>query len=178
MEIVTPRLTLRPLGPEYLASTHAYASDPVHTRYMMYLPHESEAETLGFLEDCAREWSKSRPAFYEFAVLLDGAHVGGVSLYREGDDLELAWIIAPDHLGHGYAVEAARALVDWAVENLGATRFIAHCDSENLASARVMEKLGMVRTDSAGVRKNRGSDALRTEYAYALTVSPRRPCGF
>lgn len=172
MEIKTERLTLRPLGPEYLESTHAYAADPETTKYMMFLPVDSIDETRRFLSDCEREWQKSIPGFYEFAVLLCGVHIGGVSLYFDTapDVGELGWILSPGYQGRGYATEAARALIEWGREALGVRHFIAHCDAENAASQAVMDRLGLNLTDDAGTRKNRGSDEVRRECMYELWV--------
>ena len=39
--IHTERLTLKPLGIQYLETVHEYASDPENTKYMMYLPNET-----------------------------------------------------------------------------------------------------------------------------------------
>jgi RimJ/RimL family protein N-acetyltransferase len=47
--------------------------------------------------------------------------------------------------GHGYATEAARALLQWAFDTLDLNRVQAQTDTRNLASARVLEKLGFVR---------------------------------
>lgn len=50
----------------------------------------------------------------------------------------------------------------------GPSRFIAHCDSENTASRRVMEKLGMSLREISHGRKNRSSDEERDECLYEL----------
>lgn len=173
MEIKTPRLALRPMAMGYLATVHAYASDPDTTRFMMFLPNETLEETAQFIREAEAEWQKDAPAYYEFAVLLDGAHIGAISVYStdEPGEGELGWIFDKAYWGNGYATEAARALIDYASHHLGFTRFIAHCDAENRGSSRVMEKLGMRYTGSAGGRKNRSSDEERTELTYELTQS-------
>ncbi len=51
---------------------------------------------------------------------------------------EAAW-------GHGYATEAAGALLRWAFDTLDLNRVQAEADTRNAASARVLEKLGFVR---------------------------------
>ena len=63
-----------------------------------------------------------------------------------------------------------RALLDFARERLGITRFIAHCDAENAASYRVMEKLGMKRISVTGGRKNKAADGESEECTYRLDV--------
>ncbi len=47
--------------------------------------------------------------------------------------------------GQGFATEAARLILDFGFETLGIHRVRAGCDSENAASLRVLEKLGMRR---------------------------------
>ena len=170
--IKTKRLTLVPLSAEHLESAYAYSSDPENTKYMMFLPVDSIEETRKFIEDCQRELEKDVPGYYEFAVLLDGKHIGGVNLYFDTapDIGELGWLFLPEYQGRGYATEAARALLEWGRDTLGIRHFIAHCDAANLASQGVMRKLGMTLTDAAGTRKNRGSDELRREYLYELFV--------
>ena len=170
--IQTNRLTLVPLGMEHLESAYAYSSDAENTKYMMFLPMDSIDEARQFIEDSQAELQKEAPGYYEFAVLLEGAHIGGVSLYLDtAPDLgELGWLLLPEYQGRGYATEAARALLEWGRDALGIRHFIAHCDAENLASQGVMKKLGMTLADATGTRKNRGSDEARREYLYELRL--------
>ena len=59
-------------------------------------------------------------------------------------EIELGYGVHPDFRNHGYATEAARALLRWASEQPGVKRVIAHCDEDNIASQRVVEKAGMI----------------------------------
>jgi RimJ/RimL family protein N-acetyltransferase len=68
-----------------------------------------------------------------------------VSTFAEaGDraDVEIGWMVAREHWGHGYATEAALALRDWALGERALTRLISLIQHENLRSVRVAEKLG------------------------------------
>ena len=49
----------------------------------------------------------------------------------------------PPRRGQGYAGEAARALTEWALGQPGVRRVTAECLEDNLASIRVLEKIGM-----------------------------------
>ena len=172
MELKTKRLTLCPLGMKFLSSTHEYASDIENTRYMVYLPNETVEETAEFLKGVDDEWQKEKPNFYEFAILLDGKHIGAASVTLEDDtSCELGWIMNKKYWGHGFASEAAEAIVNFAAHKLGVTHFIAHCDGENIGSYRVMEKIGMKRTGYYPGRKNKSSPEDRMECLYELTVS-------
>ena len=171
MRITTERLTLVPISLDYLESTYAYSSDLENTHYMCYLPHDSIEETRAFIARSMEEWAKERPACYEFSILRGERHVGGASLYMlEDGAVELAWILDKRFWGMGYATEAARALMAWGRDGLGVHRFIAMCDSENVASWRLVERLGMRRISLCGGRKNRSSDEERQEVIYEIYV--------
>jgi len=58
-------------------------------------------------------------------------------------EVGLFWTIAPVHQRKGYATEAARALIDHLFNTEGLGRIIATTGYNNIASQRVMEKLGM-----------------------------------
>ena len=170
MQINTERLALRPISLGDLETAHAYTSDLENTKYMMFLPHESVGETAAWLRSCEAMWRSSAPHHLEFAILLEGAHIGSVTLYPLTDGrVELGWILNKAYQGHGYALEAARAAIEYGRQVLGARRFFAQCDSENEASYRLMERLGMHRVSCLGGRKNRSTgDAERMELTYEV----------
>ena len=58
-------------------------------------------------------------------------------------ELGLYWATHPDERGHGYASEAARAMIDYAFESLGIGRIVAVTEHTNGASIAVMRSLGM-----------------------------------
>lgn len=78
----------------------------------------------------------------------DGAFIGWCSLTRLNRDFRsaaLTYCLSADAWGRGYATEAARALVEWAFVALDLNRIQAETDTRNLASARVLDKLGFQR---------------------------------
>ncbi|MGH3507673.1 MAG: GNAT family N-acetyltransferase [Nocardioidaceae bacterium] len=77
-----------------------------------------------------------------------GAFLGWCSLNRWSPDYRRAsmgYCYDDAAWGHGYATEAAHALLQWAFETLDLDRVRAETDTRNVASARVLEKLGFVR---------------------------------
>ncbi|MCQ2531928.1 MAG: GNAT family N-acetyltransferase [Saccharofermentans sp.] len=154
-KITTERLTLEPLGLKHLETVHEYASDPLNTTYMLFLPNDTLEDTVGFLTSTDALWEDDNNPNYECAILLEGLQIGTVSLYVEDGVAELGWILNRKYWCNGYLTEAASALVKYAHENLGITHFIAHCDSENVGSYRVMEKVGMTFVSKTGGRRNK-----------------------
>ena len=172
MEIRTERLVLVPHGTRFLDSTYEYASDLENTRYMINLPTDSLEDTREYLEYVEGEWAKEIPLLYEFAITYDNQHVGsvGIDVDEARTTAEFGWCLSKKYWNRGFTTEAAKAVFEFAINELGVKHFIAHCDSENVASYSVMEKLGMERKDCYGGRKNRASDEERMELLYELQL--------
>ena len=170
MILSTPRLTLRPADVSLAASTYAYAGDLENTRFMMYLPDADIEETALHLREAEEQWRMEAPERYEFAIFLGESHIGGVTLYMMEDrtEAELGWVLHKAHWRKGYVTEAALAVMDFA-RSMGVRRVFACCDSENVASYKTMEKLGMRLVKDDGVRTNRSmGDEQRVEWTYEI----------
>lgn len=169
IEIKTERLTLRPLGIKDLDTTFDYASNPDVTKYMLFRPAKEKSDTLLFLKRVESEWKKDNPSFYEMAIILGNRHIGAVSatLNKERDTAELGWILNKNYHNQGYMNEAATALVQYVKEHLHIHHFIAHCDSRNIPSFKVMEHLGLKKI-SESPRSYSDEKGNFVEYTYKL----------
>ena len=58
--------------------------------------------------------------------------------------IEIGWRLAFDHWGQGFVTEAALAVMDYAFNELNLPEIVSFTVPENIASQRVMEKIGMV----------------------------------
>ncbi len=172
IELRTPRLMIRPLDINDFADVHEYAGDKEDIKYMLFLPNETEDDTKKFLCDSAKEWAKDKPDYYEFAVILDEKLIGGVGLYMEDNrtKAELGWIFNKRFRGKGYATEAAKAVMDYAINELNVTEVFAHCDTRNFASANVMKRLGM-ELEHEGLRHYDRTGEGAREYKYTFHIS-------
>ena len=167
--ITTERLEIRPIEKDDCEAVHRYAGDP-SIDMMMFLPNETIEETEKFVEFAVSEWAKDEPEDMEFVVLLNGEIIGGVNLESvAGGIYEIGWTIRQDRRGKGYATEAAKALVDYAFEELHAEKIQAHCDSRNQASEKVMRKIGMILVDDKGTRYYPKTGVSSGEYLYAMS---------
>ena len=171
MTIKTERLVLRPFEMDDLDTTHAYASDGTMNQYMLYLPNSSIDGTRRFLQGAVAQWSKDKPQVYEFAVVLDGKHIGAVSaaLNEDGREAEIGWIIHKDYHSRGFATEAAKAVMDFTFDALKAKKIVAHCDYRNAASIKIMEKIGLTLERDDGLRRNKGCDEDVQELMYSMS---------
>lgn len=57
---------------------------------------------------------------------------------------ELGWMLYEGHEGHGYALEAAAAMRDWAFAERGFDSLVSYCDPANTRSVAVARRLGAV----------------------------------
>jgi len=75
----------------------------------------------------------------------DGRFVGWVSLKHAGDspDIEIGYRLMPHAWGRGIATELARAMARRGFDELGLERIIGVTHPDNLASQRVLLKVGM-----------------------------------
>ena len=76
----------------------------------------------------------------------DGTVVGDSLLHLQGTGLsegEIGWTVLPEHAGHGYATEAARAVLRLGFEHYGLRRVVANLDARNDRSRALCERLGM-----------------------------------
>jgi RimJ/RimL family protein N-acetyltransferase len=145
IELLTPRLRLRPVQSEDLDVLERLGADE---RVMApFGGAVSRAKTGEWLERLLLHWRAH--GFGRYRVEHAGAFVGVVGLSRAEFDagivpgVEVAWRLAFDHWGRGFATEAARAAIDEGFERLGLDAVIAVTTPDNARSRRVMERLGM-----------------------------------
>lgn len=101
----------------------------------------SRADAVGFIEKFSL-----RPDQRPYAITLDGHLIGVVGFaYEEGCAPELGYWLGEPHWGKGMMTEAARGLIDAAQPTHYYDLISARVRSENLASLRVLEKLGFHR---------------------------------
>jgi ribosomal-protein-alanine N-acetyltransferase len=124
---------------------------PEVRRFLFDDREATRVEALGFLESSRELW---RARGYGFWVVHEVERVdlaGFVALQGAGPDPALIYGMSPGLWGRGYVSEAAAAVLTYAFETLRLPRVVADVDRPNLASVRVLEKVGMTRTREARV---------------------------
>ena len=147
MRITTDRLVLRDFAIEDWPAVLAYQRDP---RYLRFYPwaDRSEADVRAFVQMQVDLQSEQPRRQFQLAIVLpdDGRLIGNCGIRRKPDnerEADIGYELAPEHWGRGYATEAAGAMVDFGWRELGLHRISAWCIADNVASARVLEKLGL-----------------------------------
>ena len=140
--IETERLILRPPAAEDVEAWTAFHADPDVTRFIGGpLP-----PALAWRVICTMAGSWTINGFAMFSVLekTSGRWVGRVGPWRPAGwpGTEVAWGLAREAWGKGYAVESATAAIDWAFDHLGWDEVVHAIEPENARSQAVARRLG------------------------------------
>lgn len=144
----TERLLLRPIILDDAPAIFEYAKNPNVSQHTLWEPHKAIKDTQDFILDYAFS-SYRRKVPEPFGIALSAAPdkiVGTIGCFwisKSAKSMELAYAIGEEHWGRGLVAEAAKAVVDYCFREFDLTRIQARCKTENKASARVMEKIGM-----------------------------------
>lgn len=146
--LTTDRLLLRPFGDGDADALFALHSNAFVLRYWDSPPWSERSRAARFLAACRTMAEEGTGARVAIDRASDGEFLGWCSLSQWNPDFRsasLGYCLTEASWGHGYATEAARAVLAWAFDTLDLNRVQAEADTRNIGSARVLEKLGFVR---------------------------------
>ena len=148
-ELRTERLLIRAWRDDDLDAVAAMNADP---RVMEFFPNVvTREETAVQIAGTRARLAETGYGFRAVEVLGGAAFVGMVGLLVPRFEahftpaVEIAWRLAATHWGHGYATEAARAVLAYGFWQLALPEIVSFTTVSNVRSRRVMEKLGMRR---------------------------------
>lgn len=144
--LTTARLRLEPVADAHFDDLLAMNRLPEVMRFITGKP-DTPDDTLAMIARAKARWAAF--GFTTWAIFEAGGTrlIGLCAIMHLGGDpantLELGWRLRPEAWGKGYASEATRRIAQFAFDELGTSSVCAVCDPANLASRRVMERLGM-----------------------------------
>jgi len=147
MTITTQRLVLREFQEADWRALLEYQRDPRYLRYYHW-NDRTPPDVRAFVHDFVVQ-QRERPRLkYQLAATLksDARLIGNCGIRmrsREAHEADIGYELSPEHWGHGYATEAAAAVMDLGFRTLSLHRIWARCIAENTGSIRVLERLGM-----------------------------------
>jgi len=140
----TERLVLRPVATQDHARLLAHWTAPEVRRFLFDGAVLSPEEITAIIEDSARDFAAGGYGLW-LIWQPGGTGMAGTAGLRPLEDLglEVFYSLAPGAWGQGYATEAARAVVGYALGRLGLPEVLAEVDVGNTGSVAVVERLGM-----------------------------------
>jgi RimJ/RimL family protein N-acetyltransferase len=140
----TERLVLRPATADDHAALLAHWTQPDVRRFLFDGAAPSAAEVTETIEESVRDFAASGYGIWLIELGSSPGLVGTAGLRPlEESGLEIFYSLAPGAWGHGYATEAARAVVEYGLGPLGLPEVLAEVDEGNAASVAVVKRLGM-----------------------------------
>ncbi len=179
--LTTPRLALREILSTDAADLFSFHSDPIVQQYDSDPVMQDLIEAFAEI-DKRKAWFDAKKAISWGITLKDEMRViGTLGFYfwdREYYKTELGYTLARPYWRRGIASEAVRAVVRFGFETLGLHRINVDTRSDNLASMRLMQKLGFY---PEGVRREciRSADGSYQSWAmFGLLEQEYRPADF
>jgi ribosomal-protein-serine acetyltransferase len=173
----TERLVLTPTHPDLFEGIwRAVERSLAELRLWMPWAVEPDPEkTLAFVRDANKQWEVGLER--NFTLLYEAEVCGHCSLDHPdplNHNYEIGYWMRSDLCGRGLTTEGARAVIDFAFEELGTHRIELHAGTVNKASIRVAEKLGFQRE---GVLREAGwgANGFHDQYVYGLLARDRHP---
>jgi ribosomal-protein-alanine N-acetyltransferase len=154
MRLMTERMELRPL-PAAAAKMLPEGREEAGRILGAALPLDwPQADLLDVLPiQASASPSDERFGIWVMIERESGSVVGDIGFIgppsNEGS-IEIGYSVIPDRRRHGYATEAARAIVDWALQESKVRVVVACCDNDNEPSIRLLERIGFLQTTEAG----------------------------
>lgn len=169
----TERLRLRRWKRDDL---HRFAAMNRDARVMKYFPALlTDSETEAFYNRIQAEFESSGWGLYAVELKQTREFIGYVGLHEIGFEadftpgIEIGWRLAAEHHNHGYATEAAMAVLDLA-KSYGIGRLYSFTAVVNKPSERVMQKIGMVRVGEFDHPKLTADSPLRRHVLYQIEL--------
>jgi [ribosomal protein S5]-alanine N-acetyltransferase len=147
-ELRTARLVLRPVGPADVDALFALFADPQVVRYWSTPAWTERSQASASVAADVAALAEGRAVRFGVVLADGGQLVGTFSLFALDTGsrrAEIGYALAPAAWGRGLVTEAGRAVVDHAFDVLRLNRLEADVDPRNVASARVLERLGFRR---------------------------------
>lgn len=127
------------------AAIFEYGSDPQVAQYADWPALTSMEPLLELLPERDVRWESGSEYYWVITLLDEDRAIGGISCQIDRHAAEFGYLVNRHYWGNGIATQASQAIVQWAFSLPTISRVWATCDFENLASIRVLEKVGLLR---------------------------------
>jgi [ribosomal protein S5]-alanine N-acetyltransferase len=144
-QLSTDRLSVQALKYEDAEEIfYAYASKTEATRYVSWPTHQSLQDTRSFLRYAGAAWKTGSEYVYSVRIKDSARLVGSFGVVNNNGKLQFGYIFSPSQWGNGYATEVCKAMLTLLRRERGVYRIQSFVDAENAASARVLQKCGLI----------------------------------
>lgn len=147
MDIKTERLIIRPVVIGDKESIFSYRADPDTSKFLSLIPHT--VDDIGEFIKRASSEINDPGTWFQLVIVeqLNCQLIGDIGLHflntdPENKQVEIGYTLDKKFRGKGYATEALSAIIDYLVNSLNKHRITASIDPTNIASIKLIERLG------------------------------------
>jgi len=141
----TEKLILRKLLYSDKKDIFEYAKKSEVAKDVLWYPHQTEMDTLEFLNTIYEEYRKNRPAPWGI-LLKENNKIIGTAGFVNCDEInhkaEIGYVLSKVYWGKGIMSEAVKEIIKFGFESLELNRIEARCNTSNIASGKLLEKIG------------------------------------
>jgi len=143
--VMTERLILRPFAKKDAAELHRILNQEGILKYFPGPGSPSMEKAQRFVAHQMEQWGEVGYAWWAVELKETGRLVGwnGLQYLPETEETEIGFLLDKDHWGQGLTTEAGLVGLRFGFETVKLAEIIALAHPENLASQRVIEKLGL-----------------------------------
>lgn len=179
LRLDTERLSLRPWTLQDVDALYVLFADPEVMSGLHRATITSDEETRAIIEGGIRDWARDGVGPFVIETAVGEQQVlgqAGVMIFDTRGWLpsswsaagsfaqpELGWALVRAHWGHGYATEAAAAILEWACRSRSLDQLVSLISPDNARSQRVARRLGAV---PAEIIAPAGSNGTRVVWRY------------
>ena len=142
-EIETARLYLRQFTPDDLDDLYRIYSDPEIMKYITGVRSREATEIA--IHTMLKRWEENNFGMWALVHKIDRKMIGrcGLGFLDRTSEVELGYVLDKVYWNQGLATEASFASLNYGFEILQLDRIVAIARPENIASQRVIQKVGM-----------------------------------
>lgn len=144
MKIETERLSITEFTLDMAEAVHRNSLDEDNRRFVPDEVFETVDDAYETIEYLMNQYSGEEGPFVYPVVTKSGKNIGYVQLVNADEGWEIGYHIAKEYTGNGFATEAVEAFLPVVAKMRGLDKIYGICLAENVASVKVMEKLGFV----------------------------------
>ena len=143
-KFISERLFLRRLIMSDMNHVFEFAGNDMNTRYVAWPTHRNINDSKSFLDYSIKSFDEKKEFSYGILIQETEEFIGWIGMKcTEPQVFYIGYFLDHKYWNCGYTTEAAKCLFNWLLNEVCILRIESACHIENIASAKVLEKVGL-----------------------------------
>lgn len=164
----TERLNLRLFTLNDVEDLYEFCSDDEVTRYLSFEKYDTKQNAIDRINDCIKTYHNlDKPIVWAIEDKQSKKLIGSIDFIRweaKHKEAEIGYVLNKNYWNKGIMTEALKQIIKFGFENMELNRIEICCDERNIASARVIEKNGLICEGTLRQKKNIKGEFITLKY--------------